>query len=372
MIYGSMNKGDWGEIYTLIYLLGNRVLCSADENLNKVTGADFPIIKSIRDEKIPVPTPHLNNIEFNLNGINDVDIYFNSNLVRTMTSADFQAEASALCRDIPDDSAHVSLGNGMFTIPHGETFLNGIYCKRLAAASNDITDLRLVLHDIVSGSNREVGFSVKSYLGGAPTLLNASKATNFVYRVNGISDADAALINAINTRSKIIDRLNRIYTLGGNLEYLHTANPIFSQNLRKMDGDIEQILAKSLILYYKENIKKCTDVVAELERTDPLGCGIPGMYEYKFKRFLCTKALGLEPSKAWSGEDDANGGYIVAKSDGEVLAFHLYDRDKFKRYLFDNTHFEKASTSKHDFATIYNDANGNKCIKLNLQIRFIG
>lgn len=371
MIYGSKNKGDWGEMYTLIYLLGSRTLYSADENLNRVPGTSFPLVKAIRDERIPVPRPTLNHIEFNLSGVNDVEIYFNNTLVRTLTSADFQAEAALLCRDIPDDNTHVNVENGQFTIPHGETFINNIFCQRLSAASDDITDIKLKLHDVVTGTEREVGFSVKSYLGGAPTLLNASGATNFTYIVNGISDTDMVRINAINTRTKIKDRLSVIESSGGSLQYCRIENTTFKNNLRKMDGDIENILAQALICYYKSNIKKCTDVIGRLEASDPLGCGISHLYEYKFKRFLCAKALGLEPSAIWSGEDDANGGYIVAKANGEVLAFHLYDRDKFKNYLFQNTKFETASTTRHGYGSVYIDENGNKCIKLNLQIRFV-
>ena len=62
-------------------------------------------------------------------------------------------------------------------------------------------------------------------------------------------------------------------------------------------------------------------------------------------------------------------GFIVVKNDGEVLAYHLYNRDKFKKYLFDNTKFERGSTSRHEYATIYK-SDGKMFINLNLQIRF--
>ena len=377
MIYGSMNKGDWGEIYCLLYLLGKRELISADENLNAVPNSTFPLIKSIREEKIPVPSvnnPTINHIEFELPiGTSNVEIYFNSQHVRTLSSADFQKEAQALCHDILDEDSHVPVLNskgqplfGMFTIPHSEAFINSIYCQRLAAASDDITDLKFELHDIISGSNRVVGFSAKSYLGSLPTLFNASGATNFIYSVTGISNADMVAINQL-TLSK---RVSEIYNRGGTLTYLNTSNKVFTQNLRKLDGDMENILARALLYFYKDKIINCIDIVQQLENDDPLNVTTQGFYTYKFKRFLCAKALGLQPSKPWSGEDDANGGYIVAKSNGEVLAFHLYDRDKFKRYLLDSTKFERADTGKHKFGKIEADPNGNMSIKLNLQIRF--
>jgi hypothetical protein len=36
MIIGSKNKGDWSELYVLLYLLGRRKLYTADEQLNRM------------------------------------------------------------------------------------------------------------------------------------------------------------------------------------------------------------------------------------------------------------------------------------------------------------------------------------------------
>ena len=93
------------------------------------------------------------------------------------------------------------------------------------------------------------------------------------------------------------------------------------------------------------------------------------MYIYKFKKFLCAKALGMDPSKEWGGMEEANGGYIAVKSDGDVVAYFLYDHSKFEQYLLDNTIFERASTGKHHFASLYKE-NDHMYINLNLDIRF--
>jgi hypothetical protein len=67
--------------------------------------------------------------------------------------------------------------------------------------------------------------------------------------------------------------------------------------------------------------------------------------------------------------DEANGGYIIVASDGEVLAYHIYNRDYFEGYLLKNTKLERGSTSKHGFATIYKE-DGKMFINLKLQVRF--
>ena len=88
------------------------------------------------------------------------------------------------------------------------------------------------------------------------------------------------------------------------------------------------------------------------------------------KKFLCECALGLLPSKVWTGIADATGGYIIVREDGEVLCYHLFNRNEFENYLIENTRFETASTTRHNFGYIFKQ-NNKFYISLNLQIRFI-
>lgn len=364
MIEGSKNKGDWGEFYALLYLLAKRRLNTADENLNEVPDYYFPIIKIMRDEKRR--NNQINHIDYVLSGmpgVDTVEIYVDTQLMRTMTSQQFQEEVDRLVVDIP-------AGEGrQFTIPHGEQFLNEIYLERLAAPSTEVTDIKMEVVDTNTGRNQDMGFSIKSYLGGEPTLLNASEATNFVYEVVGINQQQMETVNSINTTKKIIDRIAQINAFGGSLIYKRTANNIFSTNLMMVDSLMEKIIAEMLLYYYQSNTKDCNEILNHIEATNPLNYPRNGLYIYKFKKFLCAKALGMDPSKEWGGMDEANGGYIAVKSDGNVLAYHLYNRDKFEKYLLDNTHFERASTSRHNYASIYEE-NGKMYMNLNLQIRF--
>ena len=356
MIIGSKNKGDWSELYVLLYLLGRRKLYTADEQLNRMNAFCFPIKKIMRND---TPT---NKVDFILDDINRVEIYVNSELSREVTSQEFIDEASVLYNDILS-------GKGSFDIPHAEQFLNEIQLERLAAPSTDITDITMELHDTNTGIDQIMGFSIKSYIGGAPTLLNASGATNFVYEIIGLNDVQMNEINSIKTRTKIMDRIRAISDNDGTMHYCKTANDVFSGNLMMIDSRMEEMLAELLLYSYSNNELDCKNIIEHLENVNPLGYPRNGLYTHKFKQFLCAKALGMEPGTEWSGEDDANGGYIVAKSDGEVLAYHLYNRDKFKQYLFENTKMERGSTSKHNYASIYKE-NDKMYINLNLQIRF--
>ncbi len=356
MIIGSKNKGDWSELYVLLYLLGTRNLYAADEALRKLDNFCFPIKRVIRADE---PTAK---VDFVLDGVNRVEIYMNDTLTETMSSEEFLTEARALYTDILS-------GSGSFDIPHSEEFLNRIHLYRLAAPSTDVTDIKMELHDTYTGIDQVMGFSVKSYLGGAPTLLNASGATNFIYEVSGLSDEQMNEVNAIDGRTKIIDRINAIVNYGGALTYKKAQSNVFSGNLMMIDSRMEEIIAEMLLYSYTHGVIDCKTIIERIEADNPLSYPRLGIYTHKFKQFLCAKALGMDPSVQWSGEDDANGGYIVAKSDGEVLAYHLYNRDKFKQYLYDNTKFERASTSRHGYASIYK-IEDKMFINLNLQIRF--
>ena len=88
------------------------------------------------------------------------------------------------------------------------------------------------------------------------------------------------------------------------------------------------------------------------------------------KRFLTDVALGMMPSKVWSGKYDSTGGYLIVKENGDVLCYHIYNRNEFENYLLNNTKLDTASSSRHDFGEITKE-NGQLYFKLNLQIRFI-
>ena len=116
-----------------------------------------------------------------------------------------------------------------------------------------------------------------------------------------------------------------------------------------------------------------TDLVNKTADKNPLNFDIENehkFYEYKIKRFLTDVALGMMPSKVWTGQYDATGGYLIVKENGDVLCYHIYNRNEFEDYLLNNTKLDTASSSRHGFGEIY-EANGDLYFNLNLQIRFI-
>jgi len=46
-------------------------------------------------------------------------------------------------------------------------------------------------------------------------------------------------------------------------------------------------------------------------------------------------------------------GSLIVKENGEVLCYHIYNRNQYEDYLFLNTKLETASSERHDFGKLY-------------------
>ncbi|MCF8463648.1 MAG: HpaII family restriction endonuclease, partial [Flavobacteriales bacterium] len=282
---------------------------------------------------------------------------------------EFRSQAVKLLLEIKNSSSTT------FEVPNTAAFLKSFGCTSIKASSTSKSDIRIVIHDVRTSSSPELGFSIKSQLGGASTLLNAGKTTNFIYEVHGkgLTDVEVEKINAIDTRSKIIDRINAIKNVGNTLSFVKTENATFGNNLVLIDSKLPEIVADIVLRYYSAKTSKMADLLNETTTENPLGFDISSAqpyYSYKVKRFLTDIALGMMPSKVWTGELSATGGYLVVKEDGDVLCYHIYNRNAFEDYLLNNTKLETASSSRHGFGTLVKEE-GRQVFKLNLQIRFI-
>jgi type II restriction enzyme len=245
----------------------------------------------------------------------------------------------------------------------------------LKAKSTSKTDIRIVIHDTRINQQADLGFSIKSRLGGDSTLLNAGKPTNFIFEVKNciFSKNDIEKINNIESRSKIKDRLHQIIYYGGKLKFLTLEKDVFKNNLILIDSLLPNILAEIVYSFYTSKHTTIKDLVEEITHNNPLKYDTKfshAFYEYKIKRFLTDVALGMTPGKVWLGKYDATGGYLVVKENGDVLCYHIYNRNNFEDYLLNNTKLETASSTRHEFGKIF-EKDEVLYFKLNLQIRFI-
>lgn len=356
----SGNKGEWSEIYTLLKLASEKGVFAADSDLNKINGLYYPIIKILRSELEGTFEYHLNS--------NIIIKNSSGNVLSEFMLDDFSEKAQDLLDRIKDSTGSSN------RFEEFEEFLNQISCHTLKAQSNEKRDITLVVHDPITHHEPELGFSIKSKLGGDSTLLNASGATNFIFRINGyvFSSYEIQQINSIEGRGKIQRRVNRIKEKGGKFEFTEVSSEIFEQNLRVIDSMLPEILAEMLLVYFSGKGNQVQDIIERLNEVNP--CNFPTgndhpFYDYKIKRLLYDVSLGLTPASKWTGLFDATGGYLIVKETGEILCYHIYNVNEFQNYLVKTTRLESPSSSRHGYGELYSNEFG-QWFNLNLQIRF--
>lgn len=349
------NRGEWSETYAFLRLLAEGNLYAADEQLNRLGDLFFPIIRIIREEH-----------EYHTNAkTSNIDIYYNGDKIISIPTSKINIEAKKLFSDLSKRPA----GKGSFSLPATESFVQSIYVSKLKARSTDKADLSVEIHDSQTGYQSVVGFSIKSDLGAPPTLLNPGKTTNFVFEVVGLPTTEIARINNINTSKKIIDRMRAIRDKGGELVFYKADSEKFEDNLVMIDSQMSIIVAEMLKGFYCRRTKECSKLAEEIAIINPLNRR-KNFYTHNIKELLCAAALGMTPAAEWDGTYKANGGYIIVKEDGDVVAYHIYNLAFFKDYLLRETQLVQPSTTRYEYCSLYQE-NGKIYIKLNLQIRFL-
>jgi type II restriction enzyme len=354
------NVGEWSEIYTLLKLLSDGQLTPGDENIEKIKGVFFPIVKILRTES---------NGTFEYSIKQDIVISSNEKELLRIPMAIFKEKATFLLEKIKANTDRT------FPVPEIEAFMHDIKCISLKASSGVKSDINIVIHDLRTNQMPLLGFSIKSQIGNPSTLLNAGKTTNFVYKIEGVNLTDEEIdsINSIDSKNKIRDRIIAVLNKGGLFSFAGTEQKIFSNNLTLIDSLLPEIVSDITFAFYTEKDSTMKSLVDNIQTKNPLGFDTSNehkFYSYKIKRFLTDIALGMMPSKVWAGQYEATGGYLIVKEDGEVLCYHIYNKNEFENYLLNNTKLDTASSTRHEFGILYREL-GELFFKLNLQIRFI-
>lgn len=361
------NIGEWSEVYALFKLLADGKLYKGDENHNLISDNFFPILEVRRgfgNEEIV----------FAIKQQREIEILFQAEK-QVKQQNEFASFAKVLFDVLGQKSKEKSSAFGIVEI---QTILDELKVANLKAKSSSKSDIKVKIEDPQVASQYTLGFSIKSQLGSPSTLLNASGATNFCYEITGCElSTDAVIfINNIASSSKIQDRIAEINKAGGSLTYRICQNQIFEQNLVLVDSGMPKLIAALLLIYFSGEGKssRLSDLAEQLSVLNPLGYAQAyghDFYNFKLKKFLVEVALGLMPAKVWDGKYDTTGGFLVVKKNGDLISYHIYNKNEFENYLLTNTKLETPSSSKHSFGTIYLSSDGKLMFNLNLQIRFI-
>ncbi len=383
------NKGEWTELYVLLKLIAEGKLVQSDMDLNPDNTNIYQVMKSYKSEQGY-------RLEFEREELGEevkIHIFKVDNTQEELLNSYTYQE---LTKVIENALSGIKDGKDRsFPISKLDPFLQSNQIKTAKANSGTKSDIRLKIYDHRLAKDTDLGFSIKSLLGENATLLNTGAGNNFIYKITNLPksfDLQSFNGNTYETKGKkgkITARLEKIENIGADVCFQGIQSRQFYNNLKIIDGDLPEILAHCLYLRYlnrESSIEKLVDI---LEDSDPLnfyegGRGQQKFYEYKIKKFLVESAMGMTSEAVWLGEYESFGGVIVAKKDGSVVCFHIYDFNLLRNYLLKRTKLEQAATGEDKNNPGHSDNDAKKkyfygwlfkedndfFIKLNLQVRF--
>ncbi len=360
------NKGEWSEVYAFLRIIADGRLYGADGNIQKRDDLYYDVIRVIRQED-------KESLDYVVTEDGKTaEVRSGKEVLLKIDRSSFKEEADYLLNTIKNSAGP------SFPSPRTQDFMSRIRCFKIKAPSSDKSDITIQIHDFRTNMDPILGFSIKSKLGHPSTLLNAGNTTNVLFVLNGYDETSHVEYGELNlatgkTRLSLSDRYTTMLREGVSFDYVGMDNETFEGNLTMIDSNMPQIVAEMLKLHYIHGISSIEEQARRLEKDNPLGFKTPSdrqLYQYKIKKFLAAVALGMKPATSWNGSENATGGYIIVKEDGEVLCYHVYNRNDFEDYLFKNTKLDTPSTSRYSFSKVFQGIDGRHYVKLNLQIRF--
>ena len=355
----TKNKGEWSKLLAFIRILAEQKIDLSNEYLNP-TGSYFNVTK-VTGKNI--------NLDFLLINKNRVEIFNRDTSTSEVIKVEKLINKNILNRLV----TQIKVGKGTFAIPDFEIIQNTLGLTIIkGGTSSQKADIILDIMNTILVKENE-GFGIKSYLGSKPTLLNASGNTNFIFEIKNLSKDRVDEINAIDTRTKLADRIKAIEQYGGVFKYIAPEKKTMQYNLKMVDSFMPEVIGSILLTFYKHRISAISKIVDYIHDSSDLIDRI----QYEDKNFLISKVkqllvdilLGFFAGSKWNGTYEANG-TIIVKESGEQVAFHIIDIESLKSYLFNNIKLDTPSTTRHRYGKLIIENDKKLYFKLNLQLRF--
>lgn len=370
------NKGEWSEIYIFLKLMEDGKIYAADHDMKRIKNVFLNILKIIREEYKGEVYEYFTGKE--------IEIHLNNECVYIADKELFSDNRKYIWKTIKNSKG------GIIECPESNEFLNSIYITKLkspATSQNGFfggtQDITMQTQDHRSGVTSVTGFSCKSDFAGKATLFNASNDnTNFVYEVTGnINDTVMNEFNNIFDSKKHVatgKRMKYLKKKHCDIRYINTAKPNAKRNLILSGGMELPLITGEMLKYYYyihngeaaySSIKNALSYITDTDVAKYNCDDLSSLYSRKIGSLLYDMFTGMRLSKPWNGRSSVNGGYIVVKPDGDVLAYHTCITDEFKDFLVSRLRFESPSAKRHEYMSIYKE-NDKYYLKLSLQIRF--
>lgn len=349
----TLNKGEWSELYCVLFLLIKPKLEIVDENMSKITSELFEIKKIISETNFP--------LEYEI--IDErIVVYALKEKIRSYTKKEIDKCRNELYQKIITNTSVSS----SFSLESIEKFLEEFSLGQAIKAKNvSKEDIEIIAYDNNRKNNCNLKYSIKSSLGSPATLLNSSNHTNFKYKIIGMNDNLMEEVNSVDTRTKLLDRLNLIYNNKCSIIYDSVVSENFLYNLKMIDSSMDKYMANTLLYSYKNNNKILKDIFINANSFDDIQFA-----EKKLGDFLSAISFGFFPGTKWKGENVVNGGLLIVTDEGNVVVLDLvYYENTVKKYLINNTKLDSPSSTRYHMLEIFKD-NDEYYFTLNLQVRY--
>ena len=370
----KLNKGEWGEPYVALKLLGDGRLHMADENGEVKPDEWMDVVELIRHEAADRIVTYGRGAESTM-----IDIGINGSPAASLPAKDFLEAANRLSHDI-----RTGRGSSFEVSDEVNDFFLLAQMLTLKAKSVDKSDVFLTTLDPRSAVTRSrIGFSIKSKFGHNPTVFNTAPASGVRYRLDGCTSGDMEDINgivddrghvAVGSRCSAILERGLVPVYVGYALAKRAGCEAFKDNLDIIDPRLPLVIERMLWNHFFEGDATIDipDVVGRIIRENPCEITRPEVkYPYMVKSFMYAAYCGMTASTLWDGNGQVNGGFITVDEDGSVLAHYALESEEFKAYLYNNCYLEFPATSKGhgDYAKVYEEG-GKYYFHLNFQIRY--
>lgn len=350
----KLNKGEWSELIAVLHFLIEQRLHVVNDNLDEIENTNYGKIESVTfigKDKLTF----LILDEF-------ITVQKNNTYVSKISIKEVKRINEVLIKELERNSHK----GGAFDIPEVTNWLDVISESNVfKSPANEKADISIKLLDILKNDLIDLTYSIKSSLGSPSTILNASKHTDFKYRINEITHLQVNEINSIHTREKLIDRFNYLIDHKINYTFESAVSQELSDNLNLIDPELEDVLAEALLLSYSQNNTKdllnlfnqCLNNNAN-KALFLLGSLLEGI------------SFGFFPSEKWNGKSKVSGGLILVTLDkGTVVLDKTYYKNELLKYMTYNSKLDSPSSTRYNMLNIEKDDMGHY-FTLNLQIRY--
>ena len=333
--------GEWSEVYALARLLTGEVKGATLRGSVKISSAQ--VQHSISEAPI----------EYRVSK-DTISVIKDSSTAQKIERKQVSEIATLLLADIREKSTRT------FMSKSGDALVTALGFKGASAVFRDDVKVRFDGAKSIAWS----GLSVKSFLGARPTLLNASPATNFVYKLSG---SPRALKQVSNLRLLTMRPLFKFFTENSIvLNFVSMDSETFRQSLISFSPKLVELVATLLSQAAFQRRKPLKEVWIGAK-----GSGPDGAYDVapELLNFLGAVGLGLQPATLWESRRLGFGGFLIVNANGGVELLNEAGMEALGARLFQELRFEWGSRKRHKFGIPYQEG-GEVYLKLNLQLRY--